>query len=181
MGSKLKGKDPEKKYRKICNISSNYLDRTNRTDTKIYLLDKGHFSDSKTRKKENLGLIYYWVCDSWCSSWISCIFCIRHDRRCPGTGRFQMSTTMLFHNTYAAYVDLFPTSEITIDMTNFALSAIWEPWLGKYKSCCWRYWSWIWIQHLDRFNWGFQCHWEYPFRNSGIQIVCNSRIFTEFL
>ena len=51
MGPKLKGKDPEKKYRKICNISSNYLDRTNRTDTKIYLLDKGDFLDPENKEK----------------------------------------------------------------------------------------------------------------------------------
>ena len=51
MGSKLKGKDPEKKYRKICDISSNYLDRTNRTDTKIYL-----FGSRKQGKKKILVL-----------------------------------------------------------------------------------------------------------------------------
>ena len=170
MGSKLKGKDPEKKYRSIC---TEYWFLSSRS-YKLYRYKNLPFWIQKTRQKENLGLIYYWVCDSWCSSWISCIFCIRHDRRCPGTGRFQMSTTMIFHISYAAYVDFSPTSAITIDMTNFALSVIWEPWLGKYKSCCWRYWSWIWIQHLDRFNWGFKCDWEHPFRNSGIQIVCYS-------
>ena len=52
MGSKLKGKDPEKNIGEfVPNIGSNDLDRTNCTDKKIYLLDKGHFLDPENKEK----------------------------------------------------------------------------------------------------------------------------------